>query len=75
MGRGDVPFDRDSDVLSDISDSESKWSLQCTANTEAWVGLCMLTASLGVAVAWLEDIDWSTSGEGGQLFLKSQSFS
>lgn len=73
MGRGDVPFDRDSDVLSDIGDSESKSGpVQCTANLQTWVGVVHAYSFPGCSSSLVERHRLDTMGKEEQLFLKAE---
>ena len=74
MGRGDVPFDRDSNVLSDISDSESESGPpQGTANLQTWVGAVRAYSFPGCNSSLVERHQLDTMGEEEQLFLSGAS--
>lgn len=74
MGRGDVPFDRDSDVLSDSSDSESESGPpQGTADLQTWVGVVHAYSFLGCNSSLVERHQLDTMGKEEQLFLSGAS--
>ena len=73
MGRGGIPFDRDSDVLRDICDSESESGpLQCTANLQTWVGVMHAYSFPGCNSSLVERLQLDTMGKEEQLFLRAE---
>lgn len=74
MGRDDIPLDRDSDVLSDISDSESESGPpQGTANLQTWVGVVCAHSFPGCNSSLVERHQLDTMGKEEQLFLSGAS--